>query len=162
MRNSNKISIERSAFKKSGYILLHLLTDIRIKDNIVKYNQEADILIPENDNPLKSYDGKVNDNVIMCLRAGPLSEKYYCWLKCINYDPGMSGDDLWQISRLFYEEKHESPNFEKYLRVLEEKTDELLKIHWPFVMIIAKKFINKKDLTIEEITDLWEKFLIKA
>lgn len=158
----NKIAIERSAFRSAGFILLHLLTDIEFKNNNIGYEKESEITLSESFDLSKIKYKEQRDRIIMCLRAGPLAEKHYCGLKCINYDTGISGDDLWKISRLFYEEKHESLKFEDHIKNLEEETEKLIKVFWPFILIITKKLLIKKNLEISEIYELWEKFQING
>lgn len=161
MRISDKISAERSAFYKAGYILLHLLTDITIIDNVVIYkNRETNGFSSIETSSPELNSGKFKDYVIMCLRAGPMSEKHYCHLKCISYDTGISGDDIWKISRLFFEGNNESVNYEKHLRVLEDETEKIIKSNWPFVTTIAKEVFRKSSLTINEINELRRNFPI--
>lgn len=158
MRIPDKISAERSAFYKAGYILLHLLTDITIIDNVVKYkNRETNNLSSVESSLPELNSSKFKDHVIMYLRAGPISEKHYCYLNGINYDTGISGDDIWMISRIFYEGKNETVNYENHLRVLEEETEKIVKLNWPFVTTIAKEFFCKSSLTINEINELRRK-----
>jgi hypothetical protein len=154
----NKIASERSAFNRAGSILLHLLTDIEFANDIVKNEKGPVITFNEIDDRSYSNYRDQRDKIIMCLRAGSLSEKHYCGLKCINYDPGMSGDDLWKISRLFYEEKHQSLNFEDHIKSLDEETEKLITEFWPFIVTVTRKLLIKKNLEVSEIHELWEKF----
>jgi hypothetical protein len=97
----------------------------------------------------------------MCLRASSLAEKLYCLIKNITYDPQMSGNDIWQTSRLYYEMEHKFrgyESFEKHIRGLEEETEKLIKMHWSFVLNIAQQLLIKKKLTVEEIIDLGKHF----
>jgi hypothetical protein len=159
--NNKKNLIERFAYNKAGTILLHILTHNKKNDSILKHHIDRHIPFQEKNGSTGFSSDAVNDDKIMCLRAGPLSEKYYCRLKCINCDSEISGDDLWQISRLFYEEKSESLNFEKHITGLEEKTEKLIKMHWSFIIIIADQILTKKELKIEEIIDLWDDLPVK-
>lgn len=158
MNKKEKISAERSAFYKAGYILVHILTNIGTKNSFTGSSKEPDITIQDESDLFQGKNDLSNEVVIMCLRAGPLSEKQYCQLKCINYDSGISGDDLWKISRLFYEEKGDSLYFDKYLKRLDVKTEKLLKMNWSFIIIVARQLL-KKDLSVKEINDLSEKYL---
>ena len=161
-QNMEKPSIERIAFHEAGHILIHLLTGIKIREgNIIENDKHLNVAIHDSYDLSLFINNDLNDCLIMCLRAGSLAEKYYCWYKCINYDPQMSGNDLWQISRLFYEGKHKftlRKSFEDHIKSLEEETDKLLKMNWPFIKIIAKRLLVKKRLAVEEISELWKHF----
>lgn len=158
MKSLNKIEAERSAFNKAGYILLHLLRHIKIEDFMVEKDKELNIVFQKNNDFSYSKNEGANDDIIMCLRAGTLSEKYYCWRKCISFDPGISGDDLWHISRISYTGKNESVNFENHLKDLEYETENIILTHWSFVIILARRLLGKKYLPISEIYELWAKY----
>ena len=159
MEKYEKILVERSAYRQAGYILMHLLTHYRFKSSVIRFDINSESIYHENIDSLKNNEGILNDNVIMCLRAGPLSEKNFCLQESVIYDSDMTGDDLWQISRLFFDEKYHPTDFEKHLQRLDKETEELLKEHWDFVVIIAGKFIQGNDLTVKEINRLWGEFI---
>ena len=152
-------SIERAAFNKAGYILINHLIHNGIDEEYVNEDDKYyDLAILENDY-LSQYRNKVfNNDIIMCIRAGSIAERYYCWIECINYDPPISGDDLWMISRLYYEGKHKIRNFEEHIRGIDEETEVLIKKHWSFVMIVAGQLIIRNRLTTEEIKGFWNNY----
>ncbi len=109
-------------------------------------------------------DRDLVDSLIMCLRAGFLSEQYFCRSKCITYDPNISGNDLWQISRIFYKGVHEfkmPESFEIHLKGLEVKTMRLIKGNWSFIEIIAAKLLSKEYLTVDGLNELWKLHQLK-
>ena len=150
---------ERTSFHEAGHILIHLITGIKIKDlDIIENNKLSKVVIHDSYDLSQKNISDLNDSLIMCIRAGCLTEKNYCWRRCINFDPEIPGTDMWQISRLFYEEKNNitwRESFEKHMNDLDKETENLLKKHWSFVRIIARSLFNNKALTIEEINRLW-------
>jgi hypothetical protein len=158
MTYPEKITNEISAYRKAGFILMNLLTNCRFKDNIVDPHRVPDILVNESMALSGILEDELTDDIIKCLRAGPLTEKYYCWTKCINYDSGISSDDLWEISKLCYKGKNGTGNFETHIKVLEEETEKLLKVHWPFIIQVARRILTREEMTNGEIAGLWQHF----
>lgn len=154
-----------TAYHEAGHIFIHLLTGIELTvANIIENNKQYDVIVHDNYDSIQYNNKELRDDTIMCIRAGSIAEKYYCWRKCINYDPQMSGNDLWQISRLYYEGKHKFKcyeSFEKHIRSLERETERLIKIHWSFVEIIAQNLLKNKTLTASQINELWENHFVK-
>lgn len=149
------IPVERNAYNKAGSILLNLINLIEIKDHIPEREKEDGSIFNESYHYAKDNDKIAADIIIMCLRAGSLSEKYYCWLKGINYDDAISGNDLWQISRISYAGKNESVRFEDHLKGLEYKTQKIILNHWRFVITLARRLLGKEYLPVSEIYELW-------
>jgi hypothetical protein len=153
---------ERTSFHEAGHIFMHLLTGIELTvESNIENDKQQYVVVHDNYDLVQYHNKDLRDDIIMCVRAGSLAEKYYCWRKCINYDPQVSGNDIWQISRIYYEGKHkftDYESFEKHIRDLEGEMERLLTMHWSFIKIIARQLLIKKVLTVEEANKLWLHF----
>lgn len=164
-RYAGDVQIERNAYHEAGHIFIHLLTGIELTiARIIENDKQYDLVVHDNYDLTQYINKELRDNQIMCVRAGSVAEKYYCWLKGINYDPQMSGNDIWETSRLYYEGKHKfkvRESFEKHLKGLDEETERLIKTHWSFVEIVVQNLLKNKKLTAGEIYELWKNHFIK-
>ena len=165
MANIKPAEIERSAYHIAGHIFIHLLTGIELTEaNIIENNKQLHMVIHDNYDFIQNNDKELRDDIIMCLRSGSLAEKYYCWINCIIYDSKMSGNDIWQISRLYYEGAYKlkwQEGFENHINNLEIETERLIKVHWSFIEIIAQNLLKNRKLTVEEINESWKDHLMK-
>ena len=150
---------ERISFHEAGHIFMHLLTGIELTvESIIENDKRHYVVVHDNYDLIQYHNKDLLNDIIMCVRAGSLAEKYYCWRKCISYDPQISGNDIWQISRIYYEGNHkftDYESFEEHIRSIEGETERLIKMHWPFIEIIARQLLIKKVLTVEEVNKLW-------
>lgn len=165
MANIRTAEIERIAYHLAGHIFIHLLTGVELTGaNIIGNNKQYHVVIHDNYDLIQNNDKELRDDTIMCIRAGSLAEKYYCWIKCINYDPQISGNDIWQISKLYHEGATKlkwQEGFENHINSLEAETERLIKVHWSFVEIIAQNLLTNKKLTVGEINELWKDHFMK-
>ena len=150
---------ESNSFHEAGHILIHLITGTKIKElDVIENNKQFKVVTHDSYDLSQNNINDLNDSLIMCVRAGCLTEKNYCWRRCINFDPEIPGTDMWQISKLFYEERNNitwRDGFDKHINDLDKETERLIKKHWSFVRIIARRLYNNKVLTVEEINKLW-------
>jgi hypothetical protein len=163
MTESETMLTERTAYHEAGHIFMHLQAGIELTVACInEHDKKYNVFIHDNYD-LVQYDNKdMRDNKIMCIRAGSLAEQYYCLRNCIKDDIQISGNDLWQISRIYHEGKHKFncyASFDKYIKRLEVETERLIKIHWSFVEIIAQNLLTEKRLTADQINELWKNHL---